>query len=75
MLLVEMNPIVLVGMNIELPLQQEMSPLVHCYKYGHVFLCGKTPFLTIQLLLKYGFDHRTSKPVIFSHQTIKTVQM
>jgi hypothetical protein len=31
--------------------------------------------LTIQLLLKFGFDHRTPKPVIFGHQTIKTVQI
>jgi hypothetical protein len=36
---------------------------------------GKSVFLTIQLLLKFGFDHRTPKPVIFGHQTIKTVQI
>jgi hypothetical protein len=36
---------------------------------------GKSPFLAIQLLLKFGFDHRTPKPVIFGHQTIKTVQI
>jgi hypothetical protein len=35
----------------------------------------KSPFLTIQLLLKFGFDHRTPKPVIFGHETIKTVQI
>jgi hypothetical protein len=36
---------------------------------------GKSSFLTIQLLLKFGFRHRTPKPVIFGHQTIKTVQI
>jgi hypothetical protein len=34
---------------------------------------GKSPFLTIQLLFQFGFDHRTSKPDIFDHPTLKTV--
>jgi hypothetical protein len=35
---------------------------------------GKSPFLTIQLLTQFGFGHRTSKPDIFDHPTLKTVQ-
>jgi hypothetical protein len=34
---------------------------------------GKRPFLTIQLLAKFGFGHRTLKPDIFDHSTLKTV--
>jgi hypothetical protein len=34
---------------------------------------GKSPFLTIQLLTKFVFDHQTSKPDIFDHPTLKTV--
>jgi hypothetical protein len=33
----------------------------------------KSPFLTIQLLPKFGFSHQTSKPDIFDHQTLKIV--
>jgi hypothetical protein len=36
---------------------------------------GKSPFLTIQLYAKFGFGHRTSKPDIFDHPTVKTVQI
>jgi hypothetical protein len=39
------------------------------------FFLGKSPFLTIQLLPKFGFGHQTAKPVIFGHPTIKTVQI
>jgi hypothetical protein len=35
----------------------------------------KSPFLTIQLLLKFGFGHQTPKLIIFGHPTIKTVQI
>jgi hypothetical protein len=35
----------------------------------------KRSFLTTQLLPKFGFGHQTPKPVIFSHLTIKTVQI
>jgi hypothetical protein len=31
--------------------------------------------LTIQLYAKFGFGHRTSKPDIFDHPTVKTVQI
>jgi hypothetical protein len=34
---------------------------------------GKSLFLTIQLLPRFGFDHQTSKPDIFDHLTVKTV--
>jgi hypothetical protein len=36
-------------------------------------MIGKGPFLTIQLLPKFSFGHRTSKPDIFDHPTLKTV--
>jgi hypothetical protein len=36
---------------------------------------GRSPFFIIQLLLKFGFSHRTSKSDIFDHPTIKTVQI
>ena len=39
------------------------------------FFIGKNPFLTIQLWPRFGFGHRTPKPGIFSHPTIKTVQI
>jgi hypothetical protein len=39
------------------------------------FKNGKSPFLTIQLLPKLGFDHQTPQQVLFGHQTIKTVQI
>jgi hypothetical protein len=32
---------------------------------------GKSAFLTIQLYVKFGFGHRTSKPDIFDHPTVK----
>jgi hypothetical protein len=35
----------------------------------------KNSFLTIQLWLKFDFDHQTPKAVIFGHQTIKIVQI
>jgi hypothetical protein len=38
-----------------------------------VFLVGKRSFLTIQLLPQFGFGHRTSKPDIFDHPTLKTI--
>jgi hypothetical protein len=28
---------------------------------------GRSQFLAIELFLKFGFDHRTAKPEIFSH--------
>jgi hypothetical protein len=28
---------------------------------------GRSPFLAIELFSKFGFDHRTAKPEIFSH--------
>jgi hypothetical protein len=37
------------------------------------FILGRSAFLTIELLAKFGFDHRTSKPGIFNHPTIKIV--
>jgi hypothetical protein len=40
-----------------------------------LFFFGKSPFLTIQLWAKFGFGHRTSKPDIFDHPTVKTVQI
>ena len=40
----------------------------------HIYRKGKSPFLTIQLWPRFGFGHRTPKPGIFSHPTIKTVQ-
>jgi hypothetical protein len=43
--------------------------------YGSVglFCLGKSPIWTIQLLPQFGFGHRTSKPDIFDHPTLKTV--
>jgi hypothetical protein len=38
-----------------------------------LFQGGKDPFLIIQLLTQFGFSHRTSKPDIFYHPTLKTV--
>jgi hypothetical protein len=38
-----------------------------------LFNLGKSQFLTIQLLPKFVFDHRTSKLDIFDHPTLKTV--
>jgi hypothetical protein len=40
---------------------------------GHQFKKRKSPFLIIQLLPQYGFGHRTPKPGIFDHPTLKTV--
>ena len=40
-----------------------------------VFEIGKSTFLTIQLWPQFGFGHRTPKPDIFGHPTIKTVQI
>jgi hypothetical protein len=37
------------------------------------FSIGKSPFLTMQLSPQFGFGHRTSKPDIFDHLTLKTV--
>jgi hypothetical protein len=37
------------------------------------FKKGKGPFLTIQLMSQFDFGHRTSKPNIFGHPTLKTV--
>jgi hypothetical protein len=34
---------------------------------------GTSPFLAIQLLPEFGFDHRTAKPEIFGHPTLETV--
>jgi hypothetical protein len=34
---------------------------------------GRSSFLTIEILTKFDFDHRTSKPGIFDHPTIKTI--
>jgi len=39
------------------------------YKYG------KSLFLTIQFWPQFGFGHRSSKPDIFGHPTIKTVKI
>jgi hypothetical protein len=35
-----------------------------------MFVQGKSSFLTIQLLSKFGFGHQTPKLVIFGHPTI-----
>jgi hypothetical protein len=47
-----------------LSLQQE---IVQYYKQG------KSPFLAIQFLTQFDFGHRISKPSIFDHTTLKTV--
>jgi len=39
------------------------------------FFFRKNTFLTIQLWFQFGFGYRTLKPGIFSHPTIKTVQI
>jgi hypothetical protein len=48
-----------------------------CHKFRDIFVRsiyqGKSSFLTIQLLTKFGFGHRTSKPDIFDQPTLKTV--
>jgi hypothetical protein len=56
-------------------MQDSLKMLAHDVRSNQPFPGGKSPFLTIQLLLKFGFDHQTPKPVIFGHQTIKTVQI
>jgi hypothetical protein len=38
-----------------------------------LLLCGKSPFLTIHLLLQFDFGHRTSKPGIFDYAAFKTI--
>jgi hypothetical protein len=42
---------------------------------GLSFFKEKSSFLTVQLSLKFGFGHQTSKPVIFSHPNTKIVQI
>jgi hypothetical protein len=37
-------------------------------------IIGRSLFLAIELLLKFGFDHQTRKPGIFGHRTLETVQ-
>jgi len=37
----------------------------------HTNILGRSPFLTIQLLPQFGFDHRTPKPVIFAIELSK----
>jgi hypothetical protein len=50
------------------------SHLGACVAGGRIqLLLGKSPFLTIQLLPQFSFGHRTSKPNIFDHPTLKTV--
>jgi hypothetical protein len=44
-----------------------------CPEVRHVFFIGRSPFLTIELSAKFGFDHQTSKLGIFDHPTIKTI--
>jgi hypothetical protein len=34
---------------------------------------GRSPFLAIQLLPEFGFDHETAKLGIFDHPTLETV--
>jgi hypothetical protein len=49
--------------------------------YIHLFICYQlilpvleiNPILTIQLLPQFDFGHRTPKPGIFDHPTLKTV--
>jgi hypothetical protein len=44
-------------------------------KGNRSFFYYSTLVFTIQLSSKSGFDNRTSKPGIFGHPTIKTVQI
>ncbi|KAF8756802.1 hypothetical protein HU200_011038 [Digitaria exilis] len=53
------------------------SPLISCSNSGSLSKCWisivKGLFFTIQLLSQFNFNHRTSKPDIFCHPTIKPV--
>ena len=52
-----------------------VSQILNTNRALKTFYLGKSPFLTIQFCPQFDFGHRTPKPDIFDHPTIKTVQI